>query len=467
MKRTITIYILAVFLTCSGNAVGKENENGDVPELGSIEVLDLKTAQQIAVASNPTMEAALARVEQAKARVDQAMSTWWPALNLDGTSSRTRLSDTAYQSAQAFGNLYGQGADRNTEDYTLNLRASWTIFDGFYRTYSQEQARYGEQSMDESRLNAARLLVSSVAEAFFNAQLAQTQVTIAEADSEFYSQQLRDAQNRYDVGAGPWGDVLNIKVQLNSAKSNLMVSRREHEAAVYGLASLMGFPDARLPDHVRLVELDTEIDDNGVNEKTDLLIEDALVSRPDIKEADLRVKTAQAFVGMAKAQYYPKIQVVGSVHGNHQDNSAFSGDDFGNTIALNMSWNLFSGGADKARQVEAEQAIREANSTLANLRNQVVTEVRQSMVLLEAAREQVRLQRESVKLVEENRDLAKNEYEAGEASLVRLNEAQRDLTTTYSRLVQAVVTFYRANQRVLTATGRNFSEREKTISTAQ
>jgi outer membrane protein TolC len=266
------------------------------------------------------------------------------------------------------------------------------------------------------------------------------------------------------VGAGSWGDVLNIKVQLNSAKTNLMLSRREHEAALYGLSALLGLPDARLPDHVRLTELDTDVSDDGVNEKTELLINEALVSRPDIKEMDLRVKTAEATVGMAKAQYYPKLQLVGSVNGVHQDNSAFSGDEFGNTIAMNLSWNLFTGGADKARQIEAEQVIRESNSTLANLRNQVVSEVRQSVVLLEAAREQVKLQRDSVKLVEENRDLAKNEYEAGEASLVRLNEAQRDLTTTYSRLVQAVVTFHRANQRVLTATGRNILAFEDTSS---
>ena len=71
---------------------------------------------------------------------------------------------------------------------------------------------------------------------------------------------------------------------------------------------------------------------------------------------------------------------------------------------------------------------------------------------------QWRKMRESVKLVEENRELAKNEYEAGEASLLRLNEAQRDLNRTYSRMAQAVVSFHRANQRLLAATGRSGAE---------
>ncbi len=184
------------------------------------------------------------------------------------------------------------------------------------------------------------------------------------------------------------------------------------------------------------------------------MIEEALAARPDIRELDLRVRAAEMELGLAGSRYYPRVKVVGAVNGSRFDDAGLSSDDFGNTIGLNLTWNLYAGGADKARQVEARQAMREAKSILVNLRNQVAAEVRQGVTLLEAAREQVRLQSESVKLVEENRELARNEYEAGEASLLRLNEAQRDLTATYSRLAQAAVSFYRANQRLLTAVGR-------------
>jgi outer membrane protein TolC len=108
--------------------------------------------------------------------------------------------------------------------------------------------------------------------------------------------------------------------------------------------------------------------------------------------------------------------------------------------------------------VESEQVKREVVYTLAGLRNSVASEIRQYMAMLKAAEEQVRLQRETVKLVQENRDLAQNEYEAGEASLVRLNEAQRDLTATYGRLAQALVSFQLQEQRLLAATGRNLAD---------
>ncbi len=288
-----------------------------------------------------------------------------------------------------------------------------------------------------------------------NAQLAQTNVDIAKADKAFYTRQLEDAQNRYDVGAGPWGDVLNIKVQLNSAETNLMLNQRESEAAGYGLAALMGIPDAAFPAHVRLEALDREFVTGNFEENIEQLLQEALLARPDVHRQEMNVKQAEAGTGLAEAPFYPTVQLAGAVNGARQGDVSITGDDFGNSVSVNIAWNIFAGGADKARLVEAKQAKREAHYGLLNLRNQVASEIRQDIALLEAAQEQVRLQRESVGLVEENRDLAKNEYEAGEASLVRLNEAQRDLSTTYGRLAQSLVGYHRAIQRLDSATGRN------------
>ncbi|MGW8161264.1 MAG: TolC family protein, partial [Desulfobulbales bacterium] len=277
------IWLLTFFtLIVAGSVWSEENELLPPPDLSTIEVLDLQTAQKIALASNPTMSAALARVEQARARVRQAVATWWPSLDLTGSGGQTRMSENSWEYTRALASLSGQSVDRTTEDYTAGLQASWILFDGFYRSFNEEQAKYGEKSADAARTDAQRLLITAVAETFLNAQLAQTNVSIAQADSEFYSQQLRDAQNRYEVGAGPWGDVLNIKVQLNSAKTNLLLARRELEAVGYGLAALLGIPDAAFPPHVSLKPLTQDIDVTENDVSAQKLIEEALDLRPDV-----------------------------------------------------------------------------------------------------------------------------------------------------------------------------------------
>lgn len=465
MKRYLYVFLITFMLSSTGSAFGESSTTSSVPDLSDIKVLDLQTAQAVALDANPTIKAALENVEQARARLRQAAAAWWPNLDLTGSGGRTRLSDTSFQGSQALANLYGQSVDQTTENYAAGVQASWVMFDGFFRSFREEQAQYGTKSAEAARRDVQRLLVSAVAEAYLNAQLAQTNVKIAEADMEFYSQQLRDAENRYEVGAGPWGDVLNIKVQLNSARTSHMFSQREYEAAGYGLAALMGLPGAMLPGHIKLAELDTGSALDEQKEDPDLLIKDALALRPDINELVNQVKQAESGIGMAESAFYPTVQLTGSVNGAREGDIGITGDDIGNTILLNMVWNLYAGGADKAKKVEAEHAERQANFILLNLRNQVASEVRQNIALLEAAKEQVRLQRETVKLVEENRELAKNEYEAGEASLVRLNEAQRDLNRTFSRLAQAYVAYHQARQRLLASTGRNIDALVKEAST--
>ncbi|WP_310599640.1 TolC family protein [Desulfobulbus sp.] len=447
---------MVVLISCL-EVSARAAEQPAIPDLAKVKVLDLKIAQAVALSGNPDMAAAQARIEQARARVRQAAATWWPSLDASGSGVRQHLSENSYQYNRGLAALIGGKADQNTDVYSSSIQATWLLFDGFYRDFRERQALYGEQAAQAGLVDSQRMLVTAVAEAFLNAQLSQTYIDINRADATFYGQQLEDAQNRFKVGAGPWGDVLNIRVQVNSAKTSLIRSQREFEAAGYGLAALLGLPDASFPSHLRLAALDKETALVEQKEAAETLIKEAISIRPDIRQLEMVVKQAEAGTGMAKAPFYPKFQLGGAIEGMREGDARLTNDDFGNTVGVNMSWNLYAGGADKARVVEAEQAKREAVFALAGLRNNVAAEIRQDLAMLAASQEQVRLQRETVKLVEENRDLARNEYEAGEASLVRLNEAQRDLVTTYGRLAQALVGYHLAQQRLLASTGRNLA----------
>ena len=458
------IFVLIFVLLAAGGAQGNEQPEAAARDLSGVKTLDLATAQDIALKDNPSMAAAMARVRQARARVRQAAAAWWPSLDLSVSGSHVRLPDSFLLLSSAAAS-YPQSGGQSYDEYTAGIQAAWVLFDGFYRSFNRQQASFGEKSARDARRDARRLLISAVARAFLNAQLAQTKVRIARADKNFYDQQLRDAENRYKVGTGAWGDVLNIKVQINSAKTSLMLAAREFEAAGYGLAALLGLPGAVLPPGLDLAPLNRNLDTGGHEENPEQLIAEALARRPDVQRLEMQLHGSEAATGAARAPFYPKLQLAGAVNGVRLGDAALSGEDFGNTVSLSLAWNLFAGGADRARLFAARQKQRETGFTLADLRNRVAAEIRQDIARLAAAREQVRLQRDSVKLVAENRDLAKNEYEAGEASLVRLNEAQRDLTTTHSRLAQALVAFHLARQNLLAATGRNLARFEKQTGT--
>lgn len=457
MKINFLLILIAFFIFFMGTAGAEEAAPSPAPALASITVLDLQTAQKIALQNNPDIAVAMSRIEQAKARIDQAGAAWLPSLDIGMTGSRTWISDSAHEKNLKMSRSYSKSIEQRSDDFSSSIQATWLLFDGFYRKFKQQQAEINEQTFEADHQNSRRMLAVAVAESFLNTQLAMTNIDIAMANKIFFQRQLSDAENRYEAGVGAWGDVLNIRVQLNSATTSLIFFERSVEASEYGLAALMGISNAALPAGMRLVVLDEKQDISVETEenKSEELIKKALSARPDIRRLELLLKEAEAGQGMVRSRFYPEIQIVGTVDGIRRGDMEFTGDDFGRTVGVKASWNLFSGGADKARLCELRQKEREIIYSLASLRNSIVSEVRQNLALLEAAREQVHLQREIVELVKENREMARSEYKAGEAPLIRLNEAQRDLNRTLSQLAQALVSYHQARHRLLAATGTN------------
>ena len=102
---------------------------------------------------------------------------------------------------------------------------------------------------------------------------------------------------------------------------------------------------------------------------------------------------------------------------------------------------------------EAKFAKKEAENTFEDTMISVKREVREAQENLCSAQEQLVLQRSNAQLVRQNRELVEKEYAAGQTSLVRLNEAQRDLIGAEARLALARVSLRQAWQDVKAATG--------------
>jgi outer membrane protein len=421
----------------------------------AMSTLDLDTAVEIALAGNPTLGAAAARVHQAKALVDQARSTYWPRLDANGTGARVNLSDNAHQENLALARLFDPSAtiDDPEDAYTADLTASWTLFDGFDRKFSNAAARYGEQSSTAALNDTRRLLISAVALSYFSAQLALENIAIAKADEKFNQRQLADAQARHRVGTGSLSDVLNFQVRENQAKTTRINQEYRYQISLYGLASLLGLPDSRFPEHVKLARLSPETPAELSIPQVEQLIAEAMKFRPDIQQAQWSIKQSDAQVKVAKAGYYPTIVLSGSLDGQRTGDVEFEQDDFGNRVQVGLSYNLFAGGYTRAKVREVRQRKVELEKNLEDLILSATSDIRSSATLVTTAQTQLALQRENVTLVQRTRDLVEKEYIAGQGSLVRLNEAQKDLTTAQSNLALALVGLRQAWVELKTRTG--------------
>ncbi len=432
---------------------------GDAVDWSSIGVLDLETASRIALANNPSMAAAEARIDQAVERAAQARSAWFPRLDSDASASRVRLSNNAHDANLDAARVFDPNASiKDPRDYySAGLTAAWLVFDGFKREFTNLSARIGERRSREARREARRLLLSAVAYSYHSAQLAREEITIAEADEAFNRRLLKEAEARVRLGAGSLSDELNFKVRVNEARTELLRKRRAYESALIGLAGLLGAPGSVFPSDVTLSDLREESSETLAGPDPEPLIAHAIEHRPDIQEAESALEQTRANVGMAKSGYYPVINLAGALEANRENSARFEGDDFGASVAVTFSYNLFSGGYDRARVSEARGKMREASETLAEGRITAASDVRKAVSNLASAQEQLLLQRSNAALVRQTRDLVEKEYAAGQASLVRLNEVQRDLNNALGRLALARAGLRQAWSNLDAATAKNLA----------
>jgi outer membrane protein TolC len=247
--------------------------------------------------------------------------------------------------------------------------------------------------------------------------------------------------------------VLNFQVRMNQAKTSRINEEYQYKTALYGLAALLGLPDSRLPAHVSLARLDPETESELSKPSVEDLIAVAMDRRPDIQQTRWQVKQVDAQVKIAQSDYYPAIILSGSLEGERTDNPGFGQDDFGNRVQVGLSYNLFSGGLTRAKVREARHRKVELEKNLEERILSAASDIRSSAALVISAQTQVKLQRENAALVQRTRDLVEKEYNAGQGSLVRLNEAQKDLTTAQGNLALALVGLRQAWIELQTRTG--------------
>ncbi len=425
-------------------------------DLNTIRVLDLKTAGKIALADNPSLAAAQARVRQAKQRVLQARSAYWPRLDARALASRVSLSDNGYQTNLTYARLFDPNAtiDDAEDYYKGELTATWVLFNGFERKFSNAAARYGESLSESSQKDSKRLLLSSVAGTYFAAQLALENIAIAKADEVFNQHQLMEAKARRRVGSGSLSDELNFEVRVNSAKAKRINAEKAYEVAMFGLAAILGVPGAVFPANLELAKLEHETPEELFSPVPESLITYAQSHRPDVLQSEFSLKQAISEIKIARAKFFPTVNLLATMEGNRAGNGSFENEDFGNTVAVILEYNLFAGGANRAKLREAKAKQVEAKKAMEDVKLKVSSEVRVSLAKLNSAQKELVLQRSNADLVRQNRDLVEKEYAAGLGSLVRLNEAQRDFIAAQSRLALGLVSLRRAWFNLETDTGR-------------
>ena len=370
---------------------------------------ELDALEAAALKANQDLGAAFARVGQAKALSDAANAGFWPALSLDPAVARSRTSATA------------GAASRTQTNYSIPLELSYEV-DIWGRV-----RRLSESADASVRVSAAEFAVvlqtveADVAQNYFNLRGLDTQAAMLEKSLALYRQQEELVGKQAKAGLVPPTDLLQAKTQVEATTGQLNEVRRQRANVEHALAVLTGRAPSELSIPAKPLATVVPVVPAG-------LPSELLGRRPDVAAAEHRLVAANAEIGQAKADYYPRLTLTGSAGFSTIDASKAA--DWQSRVwsaGPSLHLPLFQGGRLDAALEGARQRYEEAQ---AGYRAAVLKAFRETEDILNdlanragAAESQARMvasARETARLVE-------MQYRSGLTPYYQLMDAQRTL----------------------------------------
>jgi outer membrane protein TolC len=388
--------------------------------------LTLSKAWEMALEANPTEEISLARVQQAVSRLQQAKGGYHPRLDLRASGSRLEYSESQKSRFPL--------APDAVEQFDIGVDATWLLWDSGTRKYRTEAAGRSLAAAEAGRSTSRANLLTDVGQAFTLAQLAKENLKIALEDVAFQARQLEDSARKEAAGLNSRADRLNFEIRKRGSESIAVREQARYEDAMAVLAALLGLESAAsLPEPA---ELYTEKPEMNVPDPETVWSE-VQQTLPELRQSAEQLASAELQVKSQQGTLRPDLSLFGNLRLEREEDPNFAGDDLTNAIGVQLTWSLWNGQILQEQVREQEALVREVEAADRQLRLQTRSRLEQAVANVRASDRALELTRETFELSRENRDLVEASYRAGRATLLRLNEAQRDFNNAGSRFAAA------------------------------
>lgn len=374
-----------------------------------------------ALNNNHDIRLAMLNVESVKTQYGIQRSELFPAINGNVSSSRSRaLNSGSTTEPTSLQSQYG---------VTIGLNAYELDF--FGRVRSLSDAALDRYLASEEGLKAAKIaLISSVADAYYSALFAREQSLLAEKTLLDWRKSLDLAKQLKQAAQNSALDVAQAESQVAMAEANLQARQRGVVLAMNSLELLVGSP---IPENLSVTDLYAPpLIDVPVGIPSELL-----VKRPDIIQAELKLKAANANIGAARAAFFPRIALTANAgYSSTELNGMYSGQNKVWTFAPQITVPIFQAGKLKSELklaeirksvaiVEYEKAIRTA-----------FKEVSDGLAGRQTYSKQIQAQQRVVKASERRVKLSTLRYKAGLDGRLELLDSQRQLYSADQSLLE-------------------------------
>jgi NodT family efflux transporter outer membrane factor (OMF) lipoprotein len=389
----------------------------------------LKQLIELSLANNRDLRIAILNIEQARAQFQIQRADTLPTVNAAVTGNRVPSSESSINSV-----------------YTAGIGVSAFELDLFGRVRSLTDAALAQfLAAEETRKGAQISLIASVANAYLLVLADEEQIELTGKTLAGREETQKLIQLKYDNGASSKLDLLSAQSLTETARAVLVQQQRQRAQDINLLVLLVGEP------------LPASLAPGKTLEQTELsnlppgLPSDLLAVRPDIRAAEQQLIGANANIGAARANFFPRITLTGTAGtASSQLSGLFKSGSFGWTFAPQAVLPIFDYGRNSANLDSAKTGRDIAVAQYQKSIQSAFREVADALAGQATYADELRVLRAVTATEQERYDLGDLRYRNGALSYLDLLEVQRSLfvaqqatvKTNLARL-QNQVTLYR------------------------
>ena len=376
----------------------------------------LNNVVERALTSNRDLQEAIADIESARALYGEQRASLFPSADAELSQTRSRTQDAGVSSSAT--------ADGAVSSFEIDL---------FGRNRSLSQAAKETWLASESTARNTRLtLIAETSTAWItlaadngNLKLAQDTMTSA-ADS------LRITQLRQKEGVASGPDVSSSMAIYQQARASVASYQTLVAQDINALNLLVGdtVPQNLLPGTLESLSPQAiALVPAGVSSSV-------LLRRPDVQEAEHNLKSANADIGAARANFFPSLSLTASAGvGSSSLSNLFSHGTNVWSFAPSLSLPLFTGGSNTAQLRYAEAEKKGLIAAYEKAIQSAFKDVSNALARRATLDEQRDAQQQYVAAAQSSYDISRRSYEAGAGDYLTVLTNQRSLWSAQQDLI--------------------------------
>lgn len=401
-----------------------------LPGVGGAATFDLASAVDRTLRFNPEIASRRIAIDEAKKELGKAGGLFLPTITASQQLSTLSASDSLLNSRN-----YPDESSKIT-----NLRLSQPLFTGFAGLNTLDKVKYIREYR-ECELHEAQLgLIRQVQRQFYDYLRLVEDVASFQETIVGLEEQLKAAKAFFEQYMAPELQVLQAEVRLSTARQDLVQIQTQASNARRRLHELLALPagEADAEYSGRLSDFDCQ----GVSPLADYA--ERAKTRPDLRMANINIALARKEAKIILGRSLPRVTVDADYYDRdvRYDARALPGynEDYW-TLGLNVSINLFQGGADAAAYGQQMLAASRHQEDLRKLSNQIDRELETSHASLREAALRIDSALRTKEVAVAALDRAKTAFELGLGTTITVLDAQRDVNQAMTGISKARADF--------------------------